>query len=94
MQTFFDFLSRGRITKLDGVCCDMWQPYIDTIKEKVPRVALVFDKFHIVRRLMDAVDQARCDEMREKGPAHKQLMARSRYVWLKNPWNLTDKQDI
>jgi transposase len=44
----------------------MWQRYIDTIKERTPRAALVFDKFHIVRHLMDAVDQARRDEIREK----------------------------
>ena len=53
---------------------------------------MVFDRFHIVRHLMDAVDQVRRDEIREKGAAHKQLVTRSRYVWLKNPWNLTDAQ--
>jgi transposase len=66
LETFLDFLGRERIAKLDGVCCDMWQRYIDTIKERTPRAALVFDKFHIVRHLMDAVDQARRDEIREK----------------------------
>ena len=32
------------------------------------------------------------DEIREKGKAHKELMTKTRYIWLKNPWNLTDKQ--
>ena len=85
LEAFFDFLGPERIAKLEGVCCDMWQPDIDTIKERAPRAVLVFDKFHIVRHLMAAVDQVRRDGIREKGAAHKQLVIRSRYVWLKNP---------
>ena len=94
LEAFFDFLGPERIAKLEGVCCDMWQPYIDTIKQRAPGALLVFDKFHIVRHLMNAVDQVRRDEIREKGAAHKQLVVRSRYVWLKNPWNLTDTQAV
>lgn len=41
---------------------------------------------------MAAVDQVRRDEIREKGKEHKDLMKDSRYIWLKNPWNLTPKQ--
>lgn len=92
LKAFFDFLGSERIAKLQGICCDMWQPYIDVIKERAPQAVLVFDKFHIIRHLMEAVDQVRRDEIREKGAEHKQLVARTRYVWLKNPWNLTDKQ--
>ena len=71
LEAFFDFLGPERIANLEGICCDMWQPYIDTIKERAPRAVLVFDKFHIVRHLMAAVDQVRRDGIREKGAAHK-----------------------
>jgi transposase len=70
----------------------MWKPYIEVIKECAQQATLVFDKFHIVRHLMEAVDQVRRDEIREKGKEHKDLMKDSRYIWLKNPWNLTPKQ--
>ena len=92
MRAFFDFLGPERITRIKGICCDMWQPYIDVIKDRAPQAVLVFDKFHIVRHLMEAVDQVRRDEIREKGDSYKQLVARTRYVWLKNPWNLTNSQ--
>ncbi len=36
----------------------------------------------------------RRDEIREKGPAHKALMYKTRFIWLKNPWNLTEHQTI
>ena len=41
----------------EGVCCDMWQPYIDVIKDRAPQAVPVFDEFHIVRYLMEAVGQ-------------------------------------
>jgi transposase len=92
LRQFFDYLGPERSARLQGICCDMWQPYIDVIKERAPQAVLVFDKFHIVRHLLDAVDQVRRDEIRDKGKQHKELMKDSRYIWLKNPWNLTPRQ--
>ena len=44
----------------------MWQPYIEVIKERAPEAVMVFDRFHIVRHLMDAVDQVRRDEIQQE----------------------------
>lgn len=92
LRSFFKYLGPERTDKLQGICCDMWQSYIDVVKECAPQATLVFDKFHIVRHLMEAVDQVRRSEIHEKGKEHKELMKDSRYIWLKNPWNLTPKQ--
>lgn len=92
LKAFFDDLGPEKTAALEGICCDMWQPYIDVIKDRAPQAVLVFDKFHIVRHLMEAVDQVRRDEIREKGTEHKTLMYRTRFIWLKNPWNLTEGQ--
>jgi transposase len=94
LEAFFDSLGPQRTAALEGICCDMWQPYVDVIKDRAPQAVLVFDKFHIVRHLMEAVDQVRRDEIRDKGPAHKALMYRTRFIWLKNPWNLTEGQAL
>lgn len=92
LEGFFDWFGDERTAQLEGVCCDMWQPYADVVKARAPKAILVFDKFHIVQHLTKAVDQVRRDEIREKGKEHKALMSKTRYIWLKNPWNLTDKQ--
>jgi transposase len=67
-------------------------PYINVIEEKTSDAIVVFDKFHIIRHLMDAVDHVRRDEIREKGKDHKGLIKCTRYLSLKNPSNLTDKE--
>ena len=92
LRQFFEYLGPEKAKNIQGICCDMWMPYINVIEEKAPDALLVFDKFHIVRHLMNAVDQVRRDEVIEKGKEHKQLIKHSRYIWLKNPWNLTAKQ--
>ena len=70
----------------------MWQPYIDVVKARAPKAILMLDEFHIVQHLTQAADQVRRDEICEKGKCHKDLMAKTRYIWLKNPWTLADKQ--
>ena len=70
----------------------MWRSYVNAVRARAPQALIVFDKFHIVSHLGKAVDEVRREEIREKGQAHKDLVKNSRYLWLKNPWNLTGGQ--
>ena len=92
LNSFFASLGPENAKRLEGVCCDMWDPYIQVIRKHASNAKMVFDKFHIVRHLNEAVDQVRRDEIREKGKEHKELVKDTRYIWLKNPWKLTNKQ--
>jgi len=92
LTDFFEFFGPERTARLIGICCDMWPSYIEAVKAKAPQALLVFDKFHIVRKLTEAVDLVRRQEVSDKSAEHKGILAGTRYIWLKNPWNLTDKQ--
>jgi len=92
LQQFFAEHGEALQEAVRGVCCDMWQPYVDVIKEHLPAVTLVFDRFHIVQHLLKAVDQVRIEEARELKKDNPELLKRTRYLWLKNPENLTDSQ--
>ncbi len=92
LSAFFEFFGPERTARLDGICCDMWPSFIEAVKAKAPQATLVFDKFHIVRQLTEAVDIVRRQEVNDKSTEHKEVLAGTRYIWLKNPWNLTDKQ--
>lgn len=94
LRQFFAQWGPERIEAIEGICCDMWEPYADVIREMAPKAVLVFDKFHIVKHLMEAVDEVRRQETAEKGKEHKELVKGTRYIWLKNPWNLTEKQRV
>jgi len=92
LERFFEEHAEALKDKVKGVCCDMWQPYIDMVKERLPGAMLVFDKFHIIQHLLKAVDEVRREEARELKKTNPELLKRTRYIWLKNVENLTDKQ--
>jgi transposase len=92
MEAFFAEHGEALKDKVIGVCCDMWGPYIETLQKHLPNATLVFDKFHVVRKLLEAVDQVRREEAAELKKTNPGLLKRTRYLWLKNPENLTDQQ--
>lgn len=92
LQAFFAELGQQLRPQVKGVCCDMWQPYIAIIKECLPDAILVFDRFHIVQKLLKAVDDVRREEVHELKPINPELLKRTRYLWLKNPENLKDEE--
>ena len=94
LKAFFQYWGPERSARIKGICCDMWNPYVEVIKEYAPQATIVFDKFHIVRHLNDAVDQVRRQEADELSKKGDNLLRNTRYIWLKNPENLTALQQI
>lgn len=70
---------------------DMSKSYQAGARKNVPNAKLVFDKFHVIKQANDAVDRVRRMEMRLV-PDDAVVMKKQRYVFLKNPENLTEKQ--
>jgi transposase len=93
LRRFFAWWGEERTAAIEGVCCDMWQNYIDVIRERCGESVIVFDKFHIVRHLLEAVDKVRRMEIKALGGVDAEALKGTRYIWLKNPWNLTDRQE-
>ncbi len=93
LRRFFDEWGPEKTAAIKAFCCDMWNPYAEVIGEKAPNALIVFDKFHLVRHLLAAVNDVRKAEVRElEGTQQGQLLKGTRYIWLKNPWNLTPHQ--
>jgi transposase len=92
-RAFFEAMGPVWCAQIRAICCDMWAPYVDVIREQCPQAVLVFDKFHIIRHLLNAVNDVRKAEARELRKTHPGLLAGTRYLWLKNPENLTPAQE-
>jgi transposase len=92
LQAFFDDIGDDQAKRIEAVCCDMWANYVEVVSERAPQAGLVFDKFHIVRHLLDAVNDVRKAEARALQDSAPDLVKGTRYIWLKNPQNLTDRQ--
>lgn len=77
----------GRAENVEEVCCDMSPAFARGVKDSLPEAEITFDKFHVIKIVNDAVDQVRRAEQKERPE-----LKGSRYSWLKNEENLTEKQ--
>lgn len=92
LAAFFDALGEERCAELECVTMDMAGGYIKAVEERLPAVQIVFDRFHVQRLASDALDTVRREQLRElRGSESGRELFRSRFALLKNPWNLTRK---
>lgn len=73
--------------QLNIVNIDMWQPYMNTVKEIAPQAIIVHDKFHVLDKLSKAIDKTRQSEVKDND-----LLRKQKYTVLKNEANRTEKQ--
>jgi len=57
---------------------DMWKPFRNVTKDRAPQAAILFDKFHIMRHLGEALDKVRKAEAGCLGTANSAIGARQR----------------
>src|ERR1700675_4940689 len=56
---FTEEMGPRRCHTLQVVCMDMWAAYAKLVREHAPNAQILFDRFHIVKHLNEAVDAAR-----------------------------------
>jgi len=78
---------KGSAEQIDEVCLDMSRAFIKGLQKEFPGAAMTFDSFHLMQVMNKAVDEVR----RQEQKTHPELKG-TRYVWLKNEWNRTEKQ--
>jgi transposase len=93
---FFKEFGEERSKRLQFVCSDMWRPYLKVIAKKAPHVLHVLDRFHIIQHLNKAVNQVRIDEVKKlrQDGYDDDVLRHTKYCFLKNPENLTDRQQV
>jgi transposase len=81
-----------RCRTLQVVCMDMWAAYANLVRDHAPNAQILFDRFHIVKHLNEAVDAVRRDLWRRLAAKERTTFKGTRWLLLKNPWNLTANQ--
>lgn len=71
---------------------DMSKAYQAGVAETCRNAQVVFDKFHVIKNVGEAVDKVRQAEVRVGGPGVWESLHKSQWLWRKNPENLTDKE--
>lgn len=93
LRKFFDQFGPA-LDQLQFVASDMWRPYLKVIAERAPAALHILDRFHIMSNLGKAINKVRAKEARELArQGYEPILQGARYLLLKRPENLTDKQD-
>ena len=79
----------GMPVDVTAACIDMSKAFIKGIREALPNAEITFDPFHLIQHMNDALGKVRAEEAQ----LFPELLHGSRYAFLKNPENLTEKQD-
>jgi len=92
LEQYFRRFTPEELNSIKAVAMDMWDPYIAATKAYVPDAAnkIVFDKFHVVRTVTEAVDKVRRGEHKVLTAAGDDRLKGTKHLWLYNEENIPE----
>jgi transposase len=95
LRRFFPTLSDEVRQSIRFVCSDMWQPYLNVIAEQLKQAVHVLDRFHIMKKMNEAIDEVRRGEAaRLKRDGYEEVLKHSRWCLLKRAENRSEKETV
>jgi transposase len=91
MDQFYAFLGKKAAKKIRLAVMDMWKPFRNSTQAHAPKAAILFDKFHILRHLGDALDKIRKSEYARVTGDKRTFIKGQKYVLLSHRENLTSE---
>lgn len=93
LADYYQSLDSKRLAKIEAVAMDMWEPYVKATMEHVPLAAekIVFDRFHIMKNMNEAVDKVRREEHRDLTKKQDDRLKGTKHWWLYGKENVPDK---
>ena len=82
----------GHPKAITQVAIDMSPAYLKGVKEHFGNAVVVFDKFHVVSQVSQAVEEVRRKETRQDAVAREHL-ERTCWLWRKNPEGWTEGEE-
>ena len=93
LDEFFAWLGPEKCREIRLAVMDMWQAFrTSTLKKgNAPQAAILYDKFHILRHLGEAMDKVRRREYARLSGADRRFIKGQRYTLLSHWGNLTNQ---
>lgn len=91
MDQFYAFLGKKAAKKIRLAVMDMWPAFRNSTRAHAPKAAILFDKFHILRHLGEALDKIRKTEYARVTGDKRKFIKGQKYVLLSHRENLTSE---
>ena len=89
MDQFYRFLGQKKAKRIRLAVMDMWKAFRNSAHRNAPQAAILFDKFHVMKHLGEALDKIRKAEYARLGGKQRQFIKGQKYTLLSHPQNLT-----
>ena len=89
MGQFYEWLGKKKTAGIRLAVMDMWKPFRNATTTHAPQAAILFDKFHIMRHLGEALDKIRRAEYRRLSGKSRSYIKGQKYTLLSHRENLT-----
>lgn len=89
MDEFYAFLGAKSSKKVRLAVMDMWKPFRASTIRNAPQAAILFDKFHIIRHLGEALDKVRKSEYARLTGKNRKFIKGQKYTLLSRRENLS-----
>jgi transposase len=89
MDMFYEWLGPKKTKKIELAVMDMWKAFTKSAQHNAPGAAILYDKFHVIRHLGDALDTVRKMEYTRLSGKDRSYIKGQKYTLLSNRENLT-----
>jgi len=89
MTEFYAWLGERKTRGIRLAVMDMWKPFRNATAAAAAQAAILFDKFHVLRHLGEALDQVRKSEYARLQGKDRRFIKGQKYTLLSNRDNLS-----
>jgi transposase len=91
LRAFFQELGPAGRALIECVVIDMWKPYRQAIRRRLPNARVIIDKFHVVKAVHEALDRVRKDQQAALPDEERKRLKGARWLLLRSLENTAKK---
>ena len=82
LKKFWSWFGKERAQSISHVVMDMWPAFRNSFRSHCPEIAIIYDKFHVIRHLLKALNTVRKSELSKSAGRFKGLLAGKKFILL------------
>lgn len=91
VEGFWKWFRKERAKRVTHGVMDMWKGFKKSFMTHCPTAKIIYDKFHVMRHLLNALNEVRKAEFRKAGKAMKGVLCGKKFILLKKKSRLRKK---
>ncbi len=91
MDMLYDWLGPKKSRRIQLVVMDMWEAFANSAKKNIPHADILYDKFHVMKHLGEAMDKIRKLEYQRLTGKDRDYIKGRKYTLLSRKKNLSLK---